>query len=118
MAWLVLFIAGLFETGWAIGLKYADGFTKLWPTVWTIVALIVSLLMLSWSARVLPIGTAYAVWVGIGAFGAAVLGIVLFHEPVTPGRVFFLVLMLVSIAGLKLTTPDSTHEPPAADTAD
>jgi quaternary ammonium compound-resistance protein SugE len=116
MAWLVLFIAGLFETGWAIGLKYADGFTRFWPTIWTIVALVISLLMLSWAARGLPIGTAYAVWVGIGALGAAVLGIVLFHEPATPGRIFFLVLMLVSIAGLKLTSPDHTLKPPAADT--
>ena len=105
MAWLILFVAGLFETGWAIGLKYSDGFTRLVPTLWTAAALVLSLIMLSWAARELPIGTAYAVWVGIGAFGAAVLGIVLFNEPATPGRVFFLVLMLVAIAGLKLTSP-------------
>jgi len=105
MAWLILFIAGLFETGWAIGLKYTDGFTRLVPTVWTIIALVISLMMLSWAAKELPIGTAYAVWVGIGAFGAAILGILLFGEPATPGRLFFLTLMLVSIAGLKLTSP-------------
>jgi quaternary ammonium compound-resistance protein SugE len=107
MAWLILFIAGLFETGWAIGLKYSEGFTRIVPTLWTVVALVVSLLMLSWSARELPIGTAYAVWVGIGALGAAVLGIVLFGEPATAGRLFFLTLMLISIAGLKLTSPPS-----------
>jgi quaternary ammonium compound-resistance protein SugE len=85
--------------------------------MWTIVALVVSLLMLSWAARGLPIGTAYAVWVGIGAFGAAVLGILLFQEPATPGRVFFLTLMLFSIAGLKLTSPDGSQEPPVTNPA-
>ena len=105
MAWIVLFIAGLLETGWAVGLKYTDGFTRLVPTLWTAAALVLSLVMLSWAARELPIGTAYAVWVGIGAFGAAVLGIFLFGEPATFGRLFFLGLMLVSIAGLKLTSP-------------
>ena len=110
MAWVLLFVAGLFETGWAIGLKYTDGFTRLIPTLWTAAALVLSLLMLSWAARELPIGTAYAVWVGIGAFGAAVLGIVLFGEPATVGRLFFLGLLLVSIAGLKLTSPNGPSE--------
>jgi quaternary ammonium compound-resistance protein SugE len=114
MAWIVLFIAGLLETGWAVGLKYTDGFTRLVPTLWTAAALVLSLVMLSWAARELPIGTAYAVWVGIGAFGAAVLGIFLFGEPATFGRLFFLGLMLVSIAGLKLTSPvPQAATPPA-----
>lgn len=113
MPWLILIIAGLFETGWAIGLKYTDGFTRLWPTIWTVVALAISMVLLSWAARVLPIGTAYAVWVGIGAFGAAVLGIVLFQEPATTGRMFFLALMLISIVGLKLTSPRPVGETPA-----
>jgi len=103
MAWLILVVAGFVETGWAIGMKYTDGFTKLWPSVWTIAAIVVSMFMLSVSARTLPIGTAYAVWVGIGAAGAVVLGILLFGEPANPGRLFFLALLLVSIIGLKFT---------------
>ncbi len=103
MAWLILVVAGFVETGWAIGMKYTEGFTKLWPSVWTIAAIVVSMFMLSVSARTLPIGTAYAVWVGIGAAGAVVLGILLFGEPANPGRLFFLALLLVSIIGLKFT---------------
>ncbi len=103
MAWLILVVAGFVETGWAIGMKYTDGFTKLWPSVWTIAAIVVSMFMLSISARSLPIGTAYAVWVGIGAAGAVVLGILLFGESANPGRLFFLALLLVSIIGLKFT---------------
>ena len=103
MAWVLLVIAGLFETGWAIGLKYTDGFTKLWPSVLTIIALAISMFLLSISARSLPIGTAYAVWVGIGALGAAALGILLLNEPASMPRLFFLGLLLVSIIGLKLT---------------
>ncbi|MFY0575825.1 quaternary ammonium compound efflux SMR transporter SugE [Cystobacter fuscus] len=103
MAWVMLVIAGLFEVGWSIGLKYTEGFTRLMPTLLTLVALAASMVLLSLAARTLPIGTAYAVWVGIGALGAAVLGIVLFHEPVTPARVFFLALLLVAIIGLKIT---------------
>lgn len=103
MAWLILVVAGFVETGWAIGMKYTDGFTKLWPSVWTIAAIVVSMFMLSISARTLPIGTAYAVWVGIGAAGAVVLGILLFGESANPGRLFFLALLLVSIIGLKFT---------------
>ena len=102
-AWLVLFVAGLFETAWAIGLKYADGFTRLWPSVFTVAALAVSMVLLALAVRVLPIGTAYAVWVGIGALGAAVLGVLLFQEPLTPARAGFLLLLLVSIVGLRLT---------------
>ena len=103
MAWLILVVAGFVETGWAIGMKYTDGFSKLWPSVWTIVAIVVSMFMLSVSARTLPIGTAYAVWVGIGAAGAVVLGILLFGESANPGRLFFLALLIVSIIGLKFT---------------
>ena len=81
MAWILLIVAGLFEIAWAIGLKYTAGFTRLWPSIWTVATLAVSMLLLALAAKDLPIGTAYAVWVGIGAFGAAVLGMVLFGEP-------------------------------------
>ena len=103
LPWIYLGIAGLLETCWAIGLKYSQGFTKPIPTIFTAVTLILSMVLLARAADHLPIGTAYAVWVGIGAFGAAVLGIVLFHEPVTPLRVFFLVMLLGAIVGLKAT---------------
>ena len=103
MAWLYLFVAGLLEIGWAIGLKYTDGFTRLVPSVLTIIAMLGSVLLLGAATRSLPIGTAYAVWVGIGAFGAAVLGIVLFDESRDFGRLFFLGLLVVAIVGLKLT---------------
>lgn len=103
MAWLWLIIAGLLETGWAIGLKYTDGFTKLWPSVLTIAGIALSMFLLSVAARTLPIGTAYPIWVGIGAAGAVVLGIVLLEEPATFARLFFLALLLMSIVGLKLT---------------
>lgn len=103
MAWLWLIIAGLLETGWAIGLKYTDGFTKLWPSVLTIAGIALSMFLLSVAARTLPIGTAYPIWVGIGAAGAVILGIVLLGEPATFVRLFFLALLLVSIVGLKLT---------------
>jgi len=103
-SWMILIVAGLIETGWAVGLKYTEGFTKFWPSVWTVAGIVASMVMLSSAARNLPIGTAYAVWVGIGAAGAAVLGIVLFDEPANPGRLFFLALLLVAIVGLKATT--------------
>lgn len=103
MAWLWLIIAGLLETGWAIGLKYTDGFTKLWPSVLTIAGIALSMFLLSVAARTLPIGTAYPIWVGIGTAGAVILGIVLLGEPVTLARLFFLVLLLVAIVGLKVT---------------
>lgn len=102
-AWILLVIAGLLETGWAIGLKYTEGFSQLTPSLLTLLALAGSMFLLAKSATVLPIGTAYGVWVGIGALGAAILGIVLFKEAVTPGRIFFLGLLLVSIIGLKMT---------------
>lgn len=103
-AWLLLFVAGLLETGWAVGLKYTQGFTRLVPSVLTVAAMVVSMVMLAWAVRTLPIGTAYAVWVGIGAAGAAVLGIFLFGESASPARLFFLALLLVAIVGLKLTS--------------
>jgi quaternary ammonium compound-resistance protein SugE len=103
MAWFLLVIAGLLETGWAIGLKYTEGFTKPIPSLLTILAIAASMFLLGLAARTLPIGTAYAVWVGIGAAGAVILGIVLLGEPVNAGRLFFLALLLVSIVGLKLT---------------
>lgn len=105
MPWVILVLAGILEVGWAIGLKYTQGFTKPLPSALTAVMLVGSVGLLSYAARTLPIGTAYAVWVGIGAMGAAVLGIVLFHEPVTVPRLFFLGLMLVAIVGLKATAP-------------
>ncbi|HEX8619378.1 MAG TPA: quaternary ammonium compound efflux SMR transporter SugE [Thermoanaerobaculia bacterium] len=104
MAWAVLVIAGLLEVCWAIGLKYTDGFRRPIPSVLVIAAIAASMFLLSWAARTLPIGTAYAVWVGIGAFGAAVLGIVLFGEPLTAPRIAFLALLLVAIVGLKATS--------------
>lgn len=104
MAWVLLVVAGLLEVGWSVGLKYTEGFTRPLPSVLTGIALVLSVVLLSLAARQLPIGTAYAVWVGIGALGAAALGIVLFGEPATAGRLFFLSLLLVAIIGLKQTS--------------
>ena len=103
-AWIFLTIAGLLEICWAIGLKYTEGFTRLWPSVFTLVTLAASMYLLSKAAEQLPIGTAYAVWVGIGAVGAGVLGIVLFREPATPLRILFMAMLVVSILGLKFTS--------------
>lgn len=103
MAWLWLIIAGLLETGWAIGLKHTDGFTRFWPSVLTIAGIALSMFLLAVAARTLPIGTAYPVWVGIGAAGAVILGIVVLGEPASAARLFFLALLLVAIVGLKLT---------------
>ena len=104
MAWIYLVAAGLLETGWAVGLKYTEGFTKPIPSVLTAGSMVVSLYLLSLALRTLPIGTAYAIWGGSGALGAAVLGVVLFGEPLSFGRGFFLALLLVAIVGLKLTS--------------
>jgi quaternary ammonium compound-resistance protein SugE len=104
-SWLVLFVAGLLEVGWAIGLKYTEGFTRLWPTVWTAVALVLSMALLGAAVKSLPVGTAYAVWVGIGAVGTAVLGIVLLGEAASVGRVASIALIVLGIVGLKLATP-------------
>jgi quaternary ammonium compound-resistance protein SugE len=105
MPWIILVVAGLFEIGWAIGLKYTDGFTRLWPSVWTIAAMIVSLGLLGLAMKSLPVGTSYAVWVGVGAVGTAILGIVLLDEPATAGRVASLALIVAGIVGLKLSSP-------------
>jgi len=102
-AWTLLVIAGLLEIVWAIGLKYTDGFTKLVPSIVTIAAMIVSMYLLAKASAELPIGTAYAVWVGIGASGAAILGMVLFKEPASLTRILFLTMLIVSIVGLKLS---------------
>ena len=106
MAWVQLVAAGLLETCWAVGLKYTDGFRRFWPSVFVVVTLAGSMYLLASAARTLPIGTAYAVWVGIGALGAAILGIFLFHESVTAWRLFFLALLLVAIVGLKVTATE------------
>lgn len=104
MSWILLVIAGLCECGWAIGMKYTEGFTKPVPTVVTVALLVASMTMLGVAVRNLPIGTAYGVWVGIGALGTAALGIALFGDPVTPARIGFLALLLVAIVGLKATS--------------
>jgi quaternary ammonium compound-resistance protein SugE len=105
MAWIYLFTAACFEIGWAVGLKYTHGFTKLWPSVLTIAAMVVSLTLLAMAVRTIPVGTGYAVWTGIGAVGTAILGIVLFAEPVTAWRVVCLLLIVCGIIGLKLAAP-------------
>lgn len=103
MAWIYLVLAGLFEIVWATGLKYTDGFTRLWPSVGTLAAMAVSIVLLAASVRSLPIGTAYAIWTGIGAVGAVAVGIVLFGEPATLPRLACVALIVVGIIGLKLT---------------
>jgi quaternary ammonium compound-resistance protein SugE len=105
MAWVILFLAGLFETGWAIGLKFTEGFTRLWPTVWTVVAMVISLWLLGIALKTLPVGTAYSVWVGVGAVGTVVLGIALLEEPANAARLISIGLIIAGIIGLKLATP-------------
>jgi quaternary ammonium compound-resistance protein SugE len=105
MNWMILVTAGLFEIGWAIGLKYTDGFTKFWPTVGTVLAMIISLGLLGVAMKTLPVGTAYAVWVGVGAVGTAILGIVLLGESANIARLLSLALIVMGIIGLKLATP-------------
>ncbi len=102
MNWIILFVAGLFEVAWAIGLKYTEGFSKLWPSVFTITCMIISMALLSYSVKHLPVGTAYAVWTGIGAVGTAILGMILFNESKELVRVFFIFLIIVGIVGLKM----------------
>ena len=104
MAWVLLFLAGLLEVAWAVGLKYTDGFTRPWPTAATLVAMIGSVVLLALAVRTLPLGTAYAVWTGIGTAGAVLLGIVLFQEPATFLRLLFVGLIVAGIVGLKLVT--------------
>jgi quaternary ammonium compound-resistance protein SugE len=103
MPWVFLFVAGLFEIGWAIGLKYTHGFTRFWPSLVTIVAIVISMSLLAIAVRTIPVGTGYAIWTGIGAVGTAALGIYLFAEPATAGRLFFLLMIVVGIIGLKFT---------------
>ena len=106
MAWGLLMLAGLLEVAWAIGLKYTEGFTRPWPSVATAAAMVASVVLLGLAMKTLPVGTAYAVWVGIGAVGTAVLGIVLFGELASVGRILSLALIVAGIVGLKLATPD------------
>ena len=105
MPWILLILAGLFEVGWAIGLKYTDGFTKLWPTVGTVAAMAISLGLLGIAMKSLPVGTAYAIWVGVGAVGTVILGIVLFHEPANALRLVSVGLIVAGLVGLKLASP-------------
>ena len=104
MSWLFLFVAGLFEIGWAIGLKYTEGFTRLVPSVLTVTAMTLSIVLLGLALRTLPVGTAYAVWTGIGAVGTAVLGIYLFGEPAGAARLASIGMIVAGIVGLKLVT--------------
>lgn len=104
MAWFVLIVAGLFEVAWALGLKSTEGFTRLVPSLLTGTAIVVSMVLLARASRTIPIGTAYATWVGIGVLGAAIGGAALFDESMPPARVFFLVLLLVSVVGIKATS--------------
>jgi quaternary ammonium compound-resistance protein SugE len=105
MAWIYLFIAGLLEAGWAIGLKYSEGFTKLWPSVFTGLAMIVSFVLLAQALKTLPVGTGYAMWTGIGTIGAAILGMALFGEPKDVARLFCIFLIVAGLIGLKITSP-------------
>ena len=104
-AWLILFLAGLAEIGWVIGLKYSEGFTRQTASTVTMVLLAASMLLLGWAVRSLPIGTAYAVWTGIGAIGAAVAGLMLFGESANPIRLLCIGLIIAGVVGLKLSTP-------------
>jgi len=107
LAWVVLFFAGLCEIGWAVGLKYTEGFSRLWPSIATGVAMLASVVLLGWSLKTLPLGTAYAVWTGIGAVGTAILGMLLFGESREAARLACIALIVAGIVGLKLVTPDS-----------
>ena len=105
VAWIILVVAGIFEVGWAIGLKYTAGFTRLWPTVGTVLAMVISLWLLGVAMKSLPVGTAYSVWVGVGAAGTVALGIVLLGEPANAARLISVALIIAGIVGLKLATP-------------
>ena len=105
MHWLILFVAGLFEIGWAVGLKYTEGFTRLWPSVGTVLSMVISVGLLGIALKSLPVGTAYAIWVGVGAVGTATVGILLLGESANLMRLFSLFLIVAGIVGLKLTTP-------------
>jgi len=103
MAWFLLFLAGLFECGWAIGLKYTDGFTKPMPTIFTVISMVISVVLQGLAVKTLPIGTAYAIWTGIGTVGTVLLGIWLLGDPATASRLACIALIVAGIAGLKLT---------------
>lgn len=105
MAWVVLFIAGLLEIGWAVGLKYTQGFTKLWPSVGTLAAMAASFLLLSQALKTIPVGTGYAVWTGIGAAGTVIIGMAFLGEPADVGRIVCVLLIIAGIVGLKLVSP-------------
>jgi quaternary ammonium compound-resistance protein SugE len=105
MVWVVLFFAGLFEIGWAVGLKYSEGFTRLWPTVGTVLAMVLSVVLLGYAVKTLPLGTAYAIWTGIGAVGTVLAGIILFGEAATAARLVCICLIGAGIVGLKFVTP-------------
>lgn len=105
MAWIILVLAGLFEVGWAIGLKYTEGFTRLWPTIWTVLAMAVSLWLLGIAMKSLPVGTAYSIWVGVGSVGTVILGIALLGESANAGRLISVAFIIAGIVGLKLATP-------------
>jgi|UniRef100_A0A832DHC0 quaternary ammonium compound-resistance protein SugE len=102
MYWIILIIAGVFEVAWAIGLKYTEGFTKLFPSIFTIISMIISMGLLAYAVKHIPVGTAYAVWTGIGAVGTAILGIILFNESKDIIRIFFIFIIVVGIVGLKI----------------
>ena len=104
MAWIALVVAGVFEVAWAIGLKYTEGFTRTWPSVATLAAMFASIVLLAWAMKTLPVGTAYAVWTGIGAVGTVILGIVLFGEAATLARLACVALIVVGIVGLRVVT--------------
>ena len=106
MAWIVLFIAGLLDIGWAIGLKFTEGFTRLWPTIGTVASMILSIVLLGLARKTLPVGTAYAIWTGIGTIGTAILGIVLFGESAAAARLACIALIVAGIVGLKLVSPE------------
>ena len=104
MAWAILFLAGLCEVGWAVGLKYTEGYTKLWPTVFTLAGMAASVWLLGLALKTLPLGTAYAIWTGIGAVGVAIMGVLLFHESLDPIRIGAIGLIVLGIVGLKIGT--------------
>jgi quaternary ammonium compound-resistance protein SugE len=106
VAWILLFLAGLFEIAWAVGLKYSDGFTRFWPSVATVVTMLISMVLLAIAMRSLPVGTAYSIWVGIGAVGTVILGIVLWKEPANAARMISVAFIIVGVVGLKFSTPD------------
>lgn len=105
MSWFILVLAGMFEIGWAIGLKYTEGFTRFWPSVGTLAAMVISVVLLGIAMKSLPVGTAYAVWVGVGAVGTVILGVLLFGEPANAARVISMALIVAGIVGLKLASP-------------